>query len=222
MTTPSHEILVQAILENDSALPKDRSINTFHFNTHTGAAPTTAALDEIAVAVRDFYEVAHTGSTNSIASLLGAQLSGVMELKMYDLEDAKPRAPIRDSFPVPFTPGSTALPSEVAVVGSYQAAKLSGFNQRNRRGRIYIGPLSTSTQVSTTGKPVTTANGIVETIASAMTWLAGGTWATLGQTWDVFSQKFNTSAVVTDGWVDNAFDTQRRRGEAATTRRLWT
>jgi hypothetical protein len=221
MTTPAHELLVQCVLDSDTALPKDRVVNTFHFG-HGGATWLTANLDAVQAALNSFYNTAHTGSSNAIANFLSARLAGTWTMKMYDLEDDEPRVPIREVAGTTMTPGATSYPTEVALCLSYQGAKISGFDQASRRGRLFIGPLSTSTGSSTTGLPVTSADGVVDTLCAAGTYLAGGSWAVDAETWDVFSQKFDTSIPVTDGWVDNAFDTQRRRGEAPTTRQLWT
>lgn len=39
--------------------------------------------------------------------------------------------------------------------------------------------------------------------------------------WVIWSEKLEQSFAVAGGWVDNAWDTQRRRGMPATTRTLW-
>jgi hypothetical protein len=222
MTTPAHIVEAQVIFEADTALAQDRAINVWHFMSAGGNQPLAVDTAALEANLIDFYTGIHTGSTNAISNFISADRSGIWEIKMYDLEDAKPRAPIRDSFPTAFTTGATAYPSEVSLCLSYQAQRLSGFAQASRRGRLYIGPLSTATGVSTTGIPVTTANGIVATLAAAGTAMAGKSPTTNGFVWCIYSPKFNTGAVVTDGWVDNAFDTQRRRGLKATSRTLWT
>lgn len=218
----SHILRAIVQLEDLSALPADRSVNVFHFDPSTDLAWTSAQLDEVDAALASFYTAAHTGSTNAIAALLGHQLSGIWSIKYYDLDDAEPRTPIRTTTPTAFTPGSTSLPDQVSLCLSYQAQKFSGFPQRNRRGRLYIGPLSSSDEVSTTGLPVTTANGIVPTLCAAGTYLAGGSWSTHGEAWVVYSPTIDAVATVTDGWVDNKFDTQRRRLRAPTARQTWT
>jgi len=55
--------------------------------------------------------------------------------------------------------------------------------------------------------------------------VAGGLsvkWAVYSPTTDAVDTIDNAFNDVLDGWVDNAFDTQRRRGPAATTRITWT
>jgi hypothetical protein len=39
--------------------------------------------------------------------------------------------------------------------------------------------------------------------------------------WSVWSRKNANTKLVTGGFVDNAFDTQRRRGEKASGRQTW-
>jgi hypothetical protein len=43
----------------------------------------------------------------------------------------------------------------------------------------------------------------------------------LGYTWVAYSGKLGTGTVVTNGWCDNSFDTQRRRGQDPTVRDTW-
>jgi hypothetical protein len=215
-----HVCLAQVQFDDDSGLPRDRSINTFHFVDIGDPAitPPTAALDEYAVAIRDFYTAAHTGSTSTLSTFLSSTLAGTWTTKFYDLHDAPPRSPLRVDTMTPLTPGSTAMPQENALCISYQAAHLSGFNQANRRGRIYIGPLAQTALGSVAARPNANANQLVPTAVAAGAFLKGHSWAAGTRRWVVYSQKFGTWATVTDGWVDNEFDTQRRRGYRPTTR----
>lgn len=216
--TSDHLLLVQVRLENDSALPRDAAINTFHFATsHPATVATTTELDEIVAKVKAAYDTAQTGSTNALTALLGSALSGAWSMKIYDLHDPEPRVPVRDTGPLAtFTPGSTSLPQEVAICLSYHGAFTSGVNPRNRRGRIYIGPLSSSGLVTSTGLPSTSANSIIDTVAAMGSWLIQATASDC--TWEVYSPTTNTHTGVTGGYVDNEWDTQRRRGYRATVR----
>lgn len=93
--------------------------------------------------------------------------------------------------------------------------------QARRRGRIYLGPFGQTvlgTTAVTSDRPLAAA---VTAIANAATALATATAGAVVP-WVIYSPTNGSGAVVTDGWVDNAFDTQRRRGVAATSRTLWT
>lgn len=218
-----HIVSSQVSFEDDSALPRDRSVNTFHFfNTVNpgGLPPSAADLDELDAAIVSFYKTAHTGSTNALQGFFSSTLSGVWTIKHYLLSQALPRSPIRVTTPAVIAPGGSAMPQEVALCLSYQAAKISGFNQRNRRGRIYFGPLAQTALGSTAARPNNNTDQLVPTLVAAGKFLVGHTWASAGWRWVVYSHKFQTQATITDGWVDNEFDTQRRRGYRPTTRTI--
>jgi hypothetical protein len=217
-----HYDAVQVIFESDTGLPVDRVVHTFHFINAADTVWSGAQLDEIDLALESFYGTTQAGTTQELDTFMSSRLSGAMTIKHYDLHDAPPRAPIRTTIAPAIVPGADSLPTEVALCLSYQGQRVSGLPQSRRRGRVYIGPLSVSALVQATGLPNTAANGVIDTIAACGTFLAGATWSALGTVWGVYSPTDDQGVTVTDGWVDNAFDTQRRRGEKATTRQLWT
>jgi hypothetical protein len=120
--------------------------------------------------------------------------------------------------------GGLPLPSELAVVLSYHASDTSipehgtGTRPRSRyRGRIYVGPLQQSAlaQDSTTHR-ATVTTAVRETLtASAVSLLAAE------PTWSVWSRKDKVLRPVVGGWVDDAWDIQRRRGEDPLVRTNW-
>jgi hypothetical protein len=110
------------------------------------------------------------------------------------------------------------MPPEVAICLSYQAAKISGVPQARRRGRVFIGPLNTSA-MGTDGRPATAFINALVGAADALKDPAGAPdwdWST----WSSFDPTVST--VIDNGWVDNEFDTQRRRGRKYTTRTTFT
>lgn len=200
---------VQAIVPRDSLVPEDESINTWHFTTvATPALP--ADLDSIAAALTAFYQSIDT-------DLFPAEAASPMRLRMYQLSDPTPRVPVREStFPI-IPSANTGLPEEVAICLSFQGAAISGSSQARRRGRVFIGPLANNTTV------LEIVGGRVRVAAAARTALtqAGNTLKTTsdaqaGWTWVVVSEAQGPGVFidspVTNGWCDNAFDTQRRRG----------
>jgi hypothetical protein len=136
-------------------------------------------------------------------------------IKLYNLEDPIPRVPIFDlpmgltgSFPL------NTLPQEVALCLSFQGPRVSGQNQARRRGRVYLGPWATAAGDSGTGRPeaamVTAINDSANTFLAAS--IAATSWS-----WAVISTAAGGPAVavpVENGWVDNSWDTQRRRGNS--------
>lgn len=203
----------------DNALPADASVNVWHTTVPDGTAPGVAAT-AVQTALIGFYTAVNPGSTQSLSSYFSSIMSGTWSIKTYDLADSKPRTPILDSTPTPFTPGTNALPTEVALVLSFRRTPASGVNPRRTRGRLYIGPFSAVTTVAdqATGRPAATANSIIPTLkAAAAAFLAAST-ASSAWSWAVWSPTNGSAVDVQQGWVDNAWDTQRRRGIAATTR----
>jgi hypothetical protein len=82
------------------------------------------------------------------------------------------------------------------------------------RGRIFIGPLNQHVQSS--GSPTrVSATVLGDIVGSAMA------LHTAMPSWSVWSRKNANTKLVTGGFVDNAFDTQRRRGEKASGRQTW-
>lgn len=209
----------QVIIPAVSAIPEDAVTNTFHFQVDPGGV--SAALSALDTALIAFYT---TTSTTGLASFLSADRSRVTNacsIRWYNLDEASPRVPVRTtSWTLTGTAPSGGLPQEVAIALSFQAIKVSGVNQARRRGRIFIGPLADAAATVTSGvsRPNTTfitrANLCMQALKSAA--------IAANSPWSVWSPTNNTPASVNDGWVDNAFDTQRRRGVAPTVRTAWT
>lgn len=215
-------VRAMVIIPRKTAVPADAVVNTFHFITDD--AVTGADTAAIASRLNTFYGSVLTPGTDSIHGHLSGLLNTAgVRYKMYDLGQAEPRAPIYDEAQTwADTPDNTALPAEVAVCLSYQGLKLSGIPQARRRGRIYIGPLGNTalTFVSGAAASCRPSASVMNALAGAGASLSSANDA--GLKWVVYSPTNNSAVDVTDGWVDNAFDTQRRRGEGASARTLWT
>lgn len=205
---------VQMTFTSDTGLPRDSVVNTFHVQS----ADLAGNGEGIKACFVNFYESA-TASGSSINAYRSVELTGAGSFKLYNLADPTPRVPVfEDTFTGMGTSGD-ALPSEVAVVMSYRAPYASGTPNAQRRNRIYLGPLSKSAAgASVPPRPVPLLR---TTIGEAAIRLQGQLGAN-ATTWVVYSKVSGLAIPVTDGWVDDAFDTQRRRGESATTRTEWT
>ena len=105
------------------------------------------------------------------------------------------------------TANATNLPNEVALVVSWGTLTPG----RSGRGRTYLaGWVETSSNgASTTPSRPTVV--VTDQVASAASGLAG---VNGGATLVVFSQKNGTVATVTGGYVNNEWDTQRRRARS--------
>ena len=197
----------QVVLASTSGVYADYSTNTLYFE-----GDSLADLPDIATAIKAFYN-----SLVTYASPLVAQNGHV--IKFYDMGDPEPRAPVLlDNWNLTSAPAGTALPGEVAMCVSYQAAQVSGQPQARRRGRFYYGPLDVSA-LNTDGRPlpafVTAMKNAAQSLLTAGT--TDPTW-----TWVQYSRTNDGFADVANGWVDNEWDTQRRRGRDYTSRTTFT
>lgn len=212
-------IRAQVIIPMLSALPEDACVNTFHFNSTGGTLATD--LDTITDLVQDFYFATPTGEGGPIRAYWGAQVDeDDVHLRLYNLSSPEPRAPLRDTdIGVEGSVSGTGLPDEVALCLSFQAPQVSGSPQSRRRGRIFFGPLGQNALSGTVPNNRPDA-GFVGRLAQAGEDLMNNAAATSAP-WVVYSPTDDAGYLVDNGWVDNAFDTQRRRGVSPTTRTTW-
>lgn len=212
-----------------SGLPTDVVVNTFHFLWTSSTPPTPAQYAALMARIKAFYEYIFNGSSGVQMAMYTRPANA--SFKIYDLEDAQPRVPVYQAAN-PLTVGQDAggsiLP-EAAICLSYKAAAVSGQNLARLRGRIYLGGLgSTCMGVGTsTHGPIVTSLAITRITAAAVTLAAvqtppGFTWCVYSPTIRASSGSYSTAFnAITNGFVDNAFDTQRRRGDSPTSRTLW-
>lgn len=209
----------QVILHGKSGLNTDVYVNNFVFDNTAGTLINATPADTagaITTALQNFYTEA-TANAGRIASYLPSQvLQPDATVKVYDLGDAPPRLPYVNTFNLGAMSAAAPLPQEVACCLSYYA----GRSLPRQRGRIYLGPLQSGVVVadSTTGH-IKPADAFRTTVAEAAERLftANG----MEVEWQVLSQVDGMARRVTGGWVDDAFDTQRRRGSEPTSRILW-
>lgn len=215
-------LLAQVRIPHRSNLPQDVMVNTFAFD---GIDDVEDMCTAIFGRLNDFYDTTQTSGQKLTFYMSSALNTAGTRLQVYDLADSPPRVPVFDESlglsSTPTTGDTSNLPSEVALCLSYRAALESGTNPRRRRGRIYFGPLNSNgldAVVSSLnpGRPSTTFR---QTLAQAGTALAGEN--TLGAQWSVWSRADNQLYEIVAGWVDNSYDSQRRRGEIPTSRINW-
>jgi len=195
----------QVTIAMTSGIPRDSVVNNFYFDM---VSKTSTDFDQITTALAAFY------------SAMKPQLSSKVNptgnvIKYYDHNDLTPRVPrYTSTFNITGGVAAGALPSELAVCISFQAARESGVPQARRRGRVYIGPLSTAVNL----------NGMVDPahrdiFKNAAKGLLDASTAAANYVWVVHSHNSETDdRPVTNGWVDDAFDIQRRRGLVPTSR----
>jgi hypothetical protein len=188
-----------------SERPEDVITNTFHFvNTDT-----VSDYDNVRDILQNFYTVEAEGSVGSIVSYMSsAAITGAWTLKAYALQDPKPRQPVimwqGQGNPAQDPP----LPSEVALVQSFQADIESGEIPARRRNRVYLGPFTEGAN-GTGGRPT---DNLVQTMLFQGKQMIAESLASVRWTWVAYSPTTDEANPITNGWVDNAWDTQRRRG----------
>ncbi len=212
-------IRVQHVMPAKSGLPEDRFITTWAFKTLDGLPPTAAHLASAADVVTAFFNTVTAPATVGITAHLSRYINGpAVECRVYRLGDSVPREPT--VFPRPLIISSTSQgPSEVALCASFYATR----NLPRRRGRVYVGPLGNTTTSIDQGdgtQPTRPSLSLRNSLIGAMTGLRTQA-AAAGIPWGVLSGLDVEIRPVTAGWVDNAFDTQRRRGEEASSRLTW-
>jgi hypothetical protein len=227
----------QVAISNDTLEQRDVSQNTFHFQTVIGN-DDVASVNDIEEALIGFY--------NNIDSLYSANCGATARIKTYRLTDPVPRAPF-DDVVFTFEPAITAptLPNEVAACLSFRGANLSGVNRRRNRGRIYLGPLATAVAIDDVGDVRVASASRTTFTAAADAFLLPVPSPTSGDSilWGVFSKSDALGLAVGEPapaeepnytaqqaalgfheivqvWMDDAFDTQRRRGHRETVRTI--
>jgi hypothetical protein len=221
--------LIVAELNMTSGLPEDRAVNEFVF-----AGPT---LNDIITTVQagnvlqDFYNAVHAPGATDLANYISNRVSraaAAHSFKYYDISTTLDGSPHGSPFAVnTWTLDAAAaldpLPAEVSACISYHA-DTTGVPEEvgatrpaaRRRGRLYIGPLQTGV-LGTTGMLRSDFFDALRGAGIFLNAIAG-----LGVEWQVWSRADAAVRPVVGGFVDNAFDTQRRRGPAATLRTSWT
>ena len=209
MAITADDYQVQIELASASNVAADSIVNTFAVKALDGSASFSA----LAGAFTTFY--------TSLAPELGTVLAGsanAHHFRLYHLSEPEPRPPVYTSR---FTRAGTGtpLPSEVSICSSIAASAPAGQRPARRRGRVFLGPLNINTGEVVGGylRPkAATMNNIANATETLNAFLQGINWRLC-----VWSRADNTLFPVVRGWVNNEYDTQRRRGPEATARQIW-
>jgi hypothetical protein len=218
--------------QSDTGLAKDNVVNTFaldQFSSSNAPADRTTITDALIA----FYNTAPAPEPSPICNFLSPVLditANRSSVKLYDIP--APGVPMGSPyFTRAFTLGApagaaTALPSEVAVAitleadGRADAAVELGNGTRPKSrhtGRLFIGPLNNQsiTVVAGVARPNT---NMLTTFRQAVANLQAAIQAVPAADLAVWSRADNLVRALEAVSTDNAFDTQRRRGEAPTSR----
>jgi hypothetical protein len=207
---------VQWILRGRTGLPEDKYVTTWAFKTTDGLPPTVGQSVAAKDLVTEFFTGVTAPQTVALRSYLGGQVDQPnTECRVYRLGDAPPREPTIFTLNLGGITTSS-LPSEVAVVNSFFSLR----NLPRNRGRIYFGPLTTPSMTTLTNGVNFPSTALQTALVESSKRLRAAAGAQ-GLVWSVLSQVDAVMRPITAGWVDNAWDTQRRRGESASGRLSW-
>lgn len=192
------EVTVQ-LLQTD--VPRDFCTNTWSVNT--GSSTVTAAnWQALSDAFKTFYSAASGSHT--------LYYTNGISVKVYDRADAKPRPEKAFSN---YTPGSwmttVPMPRQIALCCSFYA----GRNLKRSRGRVYLpvngnwstGDIPSATTMNNALQFGVQLNALIQALTPS--WFI-----------TVHSDVDNMDYVVDHFWVNDVYDTQRRRDRKETTR----
>lgn len=232
-------ILATVTLNHKSGMAEDAVVNTFAVSTG-GTDSIAANHGAITDAIANFYNGSHDGNVDSVGQWLGDGLSRAadgMSIKLYNITghlDGSPHGSdmYEEKYTLDAPIEATTLPEEVSL-----ALTLRGTNweaqpveipdtsdpgtevdrpRQRYTGRIYLGPWvkAAATTVNNRSRPTA---AILEYPLDA----AVATQAALnavGYEWCVWSRKAGVLIPISHVQMDDAWDTQRRRGVDPTQR----
>lgn len=170
-------------------------MNVLYFNVSAGAVFGQADYDALATDLLGIY----------MGTIQGFLANGSVEVKLYDMGDALPRQ--AKSVKKAAGLDTESGPREVALCLSFFADT----NVPTRRGRVYFGPFDGGQ--TGTGRPSTNLRNALIDVGQLFSGLGGA-----NVDWSQYSQKLARAVRISDLWVDDEWDTQRRRGVQSTTR----
>lgn len=203
-----------------SGLPKDVSENTFSFFSDLPSDP--AIRTEVVNRLLAFYNSVHAPGTAAICTFISPIVQRAqcrIKLATINSETGLQSGLTEErAFALGTTPSGASLPLEVALVASFRGPTSGGsLPLQSRTGRVFIGPLTSSSQ-SAAVDPIP-SSGLINAMLGASKALAEQ--SDTDAVWTIWSRKYEALSGVTTGWVDNEWDTQRRRGNEATSRSAW-
>lgn len=191
------KVRVATSVWHSSTAPRDAAMINPVFN-NTGGLFTDTDWGDFADDWLDAFQTwSGIGTTNQI------------QCKVYDVDGLPPHPPIVEKLRNPGVVSQVGSPREIAVCLSFYA----GTNTKRRRGRLYVPYYWLFPASSLAGRPSSTVMNKVGDLATVLSG-AGG----VDIDWSVHSQVSNSTNKVTHWWVDDEWDTQRKRGLRPTTR----
>lgn len=215
-----------------SGLAEDAAINVWHFRHDTEIQNDFTASVEVAAALHNFYRSAAGYWSGMVSRANNAHSCSVARLapgnQGADDDVASKALSTTLSGTTAWAAAASAvnLPPEVAITMSFRG-DVNGLNEvsgdtrpiARRRGRVYLGPFNASV-MNTTGPPLILA-AVPSNLGGWYQTLVDDVNTSIGATkiyHVVYSPTTAQDWPVADMWIDNAPDTVRSRGTAATLR----
>jgi len=178
----------------DSTLPRDGMQINPVVNGVIGLVDVESLVDDWMTAFKGY---SPTAAVNQIT------------VKAYDVSLPKPNYPLYERTDNVGAAAPATGIREPAMCLSFYA----GTNTKRRRGRLYLPVNILQASNSYAVRPGTTMIDKVAALVPILTALGG-----VDIDWSVWSRVDGSARAVTNWWVDNEWDTQRRRGLRGTTR----
>lgn len=232
MTTP---IFTVVTLTARSGIPEDAVQNSWCF-IHPSDNLGPDEFIQIEGLIRNFYDKTYAPNAYPVSAQLSPSIVRVGEgWNTFTHYDISPREgggmgpPVHESqFSLSVNPaGSIPMVNEVAVCLSLTANAAGipehapgGARPKARyRGRLFLGPLTTTVAaVQGATSRVVVDTGFQDKLLAAAAGILNDQ-VPLNIHWSVWSRTDKTARAVTGGFIDDAFDTQRSRGQAPEARR---
>lgn len=199
--------------------------NNWHFSYNGLIGDAESCAEFARAGVRDFWtEGALPSGSDNLTSYLQATLTGTIEFSWVDWEDSTNTS--IDLDPITYTRNTSPanLPNECASCLTFKCDPRPPLKRQSLYNRVYLGPLNVLPNAGTG----TTSSRITSTFRDDVI----AAYQIMQDTLDVigidnahhavYSPKDDSSGITTSAYIDNAWDTQRRRGLQPTARSTWT
>jgi hypothetical protein len=216
-------------------MPRDVAILDF-WTAHDAVSVGDDDVHDVQLAIAAFFNVGITPQTHPVCYYLSNYIAraNCRIVSSLLIDALVPGTPHFVDRPVetPFTLGTASavgdLPLEVASCLSFTGGALAPgrttapAKAASRRGRVYVGPLNEAAVIGTLGEhphPRDTFMQDCTVAGSRLITDVGALGAVPGDVaWVVYSRTTREVTAITGGYMDDEWDTQRRRGGTATSR----
>jgi hypothetical protein len=217
--------LAMVVFSTTASSDEGGFVNTWFFQNDLALGSASQAATDITTVLQAFYSDAFGAGGKSISQLMSPVVDRAAgaECRVYDLGQASPRSPIINTISLDTAQSTTPLPNECSIVLSFHSEDPTtngGTLSKRRRGRLYLGPMGAGT-LDTYASGMGDARVKAETLNTIELAAEDVLGSSEDVTWMQYSRVADEFNAVTQGFVDNAFDTQRRRGFAPTVRTVW-